>query len=316
MKFKYYLRGLGIGIAVTALLFIVSGFDKNDDYVRQRAKELGMVDGNRVLVGKVSDLDSVENLEENNSIDSDTEEPAELKRSSSPEVFETVSNTPVATLADKPDDDKTAKATDKKDESATPKISDTKTSQETKESDAKKATPDKNAIGDDSGNNTDSSSNGNKITAGDGLNKDSFQSQQNADSKTDNNDNPRDNTDAGNDVAHNKDADNDAAENGTEAVNDSNPTVTDLTDNNEPDGGDTEVLAVEGETVVLEVKPGNDSRTVAKALYKLGVVESVDSFDDYLCKNGYANKINVGKFNIPAGSDNKTIAEIITGRRR
>lgn len=51
MKLKYYLRGLGIGILVTALILSISG-DKNtmtDDQVIQRAKELGMVESNMSL---------------------------------------------------------------------------------------------------------------------------------------------------------------------------------------------------------------------------------------------------------------------------
>lgn len=47
MKLKYYLRGLGIGVAVTALVLMVSGAGKSslsDEEVIARAKELGMVE--------------------------------------------------------------------------------------------------------------------------------------------------------------------------------------------------------------------------------------------------------------------------------
>lgn len=53
MKLNYYLRGLGIGIAVTALLMGIAlsgGKEKmTDEEIRQRALEMGMVDGNVVL---------------------------------------------------------------------------------------------------------------------------------------------------------------------------------------------------------------------------------------------------------------------------
>lgn len=48
MRLKYYLRGLGIGIAVTALVLAISGDDKaaamTDEQIMARAKELGMTE--------------------------------------------------------------------------------------------------------------------------------------------------------------------------------------------------------------------------------------------------------------------------------
>ena len=62
MKLKYYLRGLGIGIAVTALVLSVSEKQTadvmTDEQIRARATELGMVER-----GLLSDIlqDSTEN---------------------------------------------------------------------------------------------------------------------------------------------------------------------------------------------------------------------------------------------------------------
>ena len=52
MKLKYYLRGLGIGMIVTALILGISFSNRKDqtsqimtdDQIRERAAELGMVD--------------------------------------------------------------------------------------------------------------------------------------------------------------------------------------------------------------------------------------------------------------------------------
>ncbi len=47
MKLKYYLRGLGIGIAVTAAVLMLAGGGKEnltDEEILERAKELGMVE--------------------------------------------------------------------------------------------------------------------------------------------------------------------------------------------------------------------------------------------------------------------------------
>lgn len=53
MKLNYYMRGLGIGIVVTALLMGIASSGKTeqmtDEEIRQRATEMGMVDGNIVL---------------------------------------------------------------------------------------------------------------------------------------------------------------------------------------------------------------------------------------------------------------------------
>lgn len=53
MKLRYYLRGLGIGIAVTALLMGIAlsrkGETLTDEQIRERALKLGMIDGSGTL---------------------------------------------------------------------------------------------------------------------------------------------------------------------------------------------------------------------------------------------------------------------------
>lgn len=74
MKLKYYLRGLGIGIAVTTLVFGLSGRKESltDEEIKARAAELGMVE-NTLL----SDLKENESLTELASEEqSITEEPS------------------------------------------------------------------------------------------------------------------------------------------------------------------------------------------------------------------------------------------------
>ena len=58
MKLKYYLRGLGIGMIVTALILGISFSDREgqdaqtltDDQIRERALELGMVDSSELTL--------------------------------------------------------------------------------------------------------------------------------------------------------------------------------------------------------------------------------------------------------------------------
>lgn len=45
MKLKYYMRGLGIGILLTTIIFVLSGYNKGltDEEIKERAVDLGMV---------------------------------------------------------------------------------------------------------------------------------------------------------------------------------------------------------------------------------------------------------------------------------
>lgn len=64
MKLRYYLRGLGLGILVTAIFFLVSGRNTSrpmsDEMVKARAKELGMIES--TVLAKLSEEET--NVEE------------------------------------------------------------------------------------------------------------------------------------------------------------------------------------------------------------------------------------------------------------
>lgn len=65
MKLKYYLRGLGIGIAVTALVLTLAGGGKEsltDEEIIARAKELGMVES--VTLSQLADDKTSEEVSE------------------------------------------------------------------------------------------------------------------------------------------------------------------------------------------------------------------------------------------------------------
>lgn len=56
MKLKYYLRGLGIGMLVAALVLILSGNTgggMSDEAVKRRAAELGMVEKDKTVLGDI-----------------------------------------------------------------------------------------------------------------------------------------------------------------------------------------------------------------------------------------------------------------------
>ena len=59
MKIRYYLRGLGLGILFTTVFFWIGGSSKqtmSDEMIKERAKELGMIE-NTVLadIGDTTD---------------------------------------------------------------------------------------------------------------------------------------------------------------------------------------------------------------------------------------------------------------------
>lgn len=110
MKLKYYLRGLGIGVIVTALLMgiALSGRKETltDDEIRQRALELGMSDDTAVL----SDALLPEGEAAANNQEDIEAEPEEAKQEvSEPEVPEpeTVQPEPEA-AGEEPDESETA----------------------------------------------------------------------------------------------------------------------------------------------------------------------------------------------------------------
>ena len=65
MKIRYYLRGLGLGVLVTAIFFMVSDNSSgtmSDEMIKQRAKELGMTES-MVLAEMASEEEPVSDTE-------------------------------------------------------------------------------------------------------------------------------------------------------------------------------------------------------------------------------------------------------------
>lgn len=100
MKLKYYLRGIGIGMIVTALLFIIGASRSNqmsDTEIIARAKELGLVE--KTVLREPSsteeaskeEVDSDEEISENMSQESEPESVEEEAESSLEETSEDVS---------------------------------------------------------------------------------------------------------------------------------------------------------------------------------------------------------------------------------
>ena len=66
--------------------------------------------------------------------------------------------------------------------------------------------------------------------------------------------------------------------------------------------------------VVVTVYPGEGSYTVSRKLAELGLVESADIYDKFLCQNGYDKKICTGNHEVEIGMTADEIARALTTR--
>lgn len=105
MKLKYYLRGLGIGMIVTALILEISFSNRQDqtsqimtdDQIRERAAELGMVDSSELTLAALQNSakqptegtpEETTQTQEQNNIEAEPETtvPAETQATAEPET--------------------------------------------------------------------------------------------------------------------------------------------------------------------------------------------------------------------------------------
>lgn len=63
----------------------------------------------------------------------------------------------------------------------------------------------------------------------------------------------------------------------------------------------------------ITINSGDGSHTVARKLADAGIVTSADTFDEFLCQNGYDKKLRTGTFSIPVDASDEQIARIVTG---
>lgn len=76
---------------------------------------------------------------------------------------------------------------------------------------------------------------------------------------------------------------------------------------------DTNEIIPSAAIKTITVSSGDGSYTVAKKLADVGVVTSAETFDTFLCQNGYDKRLRTGTFSIPADASDEQIARIVTG---
>ena len=85
MNLKYYLRGLGVGIVVTALIMGISLGGKKEslsnEEIKARAKELGMVEASTTLADELTGADKLPEMEEQQ----DLTEPSPVMQQETPQ---------------------------------------------------------------------------------------------------------------------------------------------------------------------------------------------------------------------------------------
>lgn len=69
-----------------------------------------------------------------------------------------------------------------------------------------------------------------------------------------------------------------------------------------------------GNKIELTVTPGMGSADLARAAYRVGLIDDIVAFDEYLMKNNYSLSIWVGTYSIPEGATYEEIAKIVTGK--
>ena len=243
MNLKYYLRGLGLGILVTALILSVAGRNRRtmtDAEVKERAKELGMIE-NTVLLEKPEETESASETTAN------TESVSETTAGSDGEV----------------------------------------------------------QIGTDIGNNED-------VSQGD-LSKE----------ETPKDNQPKEETSEEEKPQKGDSQDTEPKDNTSQEVTDDPERPEELSKNNTEDtqGENDEKVTSAGEDqsrtdeVTLTIVSGDTSYSVAKKLYELGVVPSVEQTDRFLCANGYDRTIRTGVYTIAPEETLESVAKRINGKK-
>lgn len=279
-RLKYYLRGLGIGIIVTAVIMGVSAGTKpaelTDAQIVARAKELGMVDGVLAQLPAAQEEKEAEQTADAAKTDAKAEDAAKPE-----EKAADAAKTDVAKSDEKAADAAkadAAKADDKAEDAATA---------DTAKTDAAKA-DDKAA----------------DAAKADAAKADAAKSEEKA-------------VDAAKTDAAKTDAKAEDAAKADAAKTDVAKQDAKAEDAAKADTAKADEVKAEPEVVskvVITIYPGEGSYTVSRKLAALGLVESADIYDKFLCQNGYDKKLITGNHEIEAGMTADEIARALTRR--
>ena len=275
MGLRLYLRGLGIGIVVTALLmgYTLGGKKElSDAEIISRAESLGMVEESKVLVQPQEKEEQDDVAADPGSAGTDAPE----KDESSPIIV-----TGERDLPKESENEVTDAAKDETDNTGSDKEAGNEPEKETQEPET-------------SGEGVNGEST--KELSVSGAVKGAEEPGETETSKT------------------KSDTDNKAeADTGTKTETETG-TGSDTGTKTETETGTGSDTGTKSKVITVTIKKGSDSLAAAKELERAGIIENAAAFDGYLVSKKLDRLISSGSFKIPDGASDQEIARIITGR--
>lgn len=300
MNLKYYLRGLGIGILVTAIIMLViahtSGSSMSDEEIKRKAKAMGMVEESTTLNSLVE-----KNLQNE---DANVDEAIEAAQASEvPEVSEMAEGNAEGDLdsAQSAVSDENQKNENNGDVNSdnsgvantdTAKTDESKNESKKEEDNAVVSTPSESDLSLDEVE---------KVLD----DADAFLEKKNSKTEKPSNEEPK-KEEASPSPSKEPEKSPEASPSPSKAPE--NATAQDTNSNN-----DNSNVNNSGNTKKLVISAGEGSFTVSKHLKELGLIENANTFDTYLCDTGKDRKVHTGTYEIPEGTSEEEIARIIAG---
>lgn len=294
MKLRYYMRGLGIGIIVTAILLSISLHAKNkpmtDEQVIARAKELGMEEkyDNAVLAEVVSGNDASDDPKA-------PDETVELETSESETSESETSDSDVSEAKKQDDNAKVTETTENK--QANEALERAEQAKEDAKESASQTVKETEGLADDAAQLTVENPSKPERTQTDAQISDAGNK-----SGTEKNDTAGDNKEKDSPV-----------KSGADKEKMKNPVEGKADETKSQGSADGKQNTTDSQSqVTITVSGGDGSFEVAKKLQAAGVIEDSKSFDDYLCQNGYDRRITTGKHLIRPNATQEEIAKELT----
>lgn len=274
MKLKYYMRGLGLGIVVTAVImsFIRQPEKLTDTQIKLRALELGMVEKSVLADFQENENQNIEHKtqkteSENIETGKETQETESVDAETGKEIQETESV-----------DAETGKETQE-----TESI-DAETEKEAQETESVNAD-----IGNDSKDSADEKTSLEDVLRSEG-----------------------EGTIGNNNKVENRPVTQETSPLAEEVYSGDENKLNERDDSETIDTSQETIDNEEVENyVIITVEGGNGSEIVSRRLYEAGLVDSAIEYNKYLVDNGYSRILKVGNHEIPVGATEEEMAKIL-----
>ena len=291
MNLKSYLRGIGLGMIVTAgILHFSSGMPEKltDMQIKARARELGMIDND--TLASVSDNSNTANDVNDYYFDKDSL--FELQISDN----EVAGNSELEKKLEKELEKKLNKLDNEDDKSVKSDTAD----DENKEISNKEASKKE-----------DQTSIFNKDNSTDKSSTETKNNETKNDKKTDSKDDSTKSKLDKNENIENKSDDNKAEKNNDKDKKQTsdNNVKNENVSNNEVNEND-----VNNEIITISIVSGDSSYAAAKKVVAAGLRESAAAFDQFLCEHGYDKTLRVGTYKISKNATDDEIGKILNGK--